>query len=134
MQWEFLDRMTAAERADFIRKTYQVGQRTKGFQFNLPQGQSNQSLNLSGLAKVFLGFAFYIETATDLNAINCQLVINESVVVESTAANFFVVQGTNQPRNYYEFMRGLNSQDTITLTFVNSGAATITLDVVVYYI
>jgi hypothetical protein len=125
-----LMRGDAAKRAEAIKASYIMGRRTKGFFFTVPGGASTQSISLSGMGRIFLGFAFYNFTSA---TITTQLVINESVVVESTNAQFFQVDGDGNGRDYYEFKRGLNGQDTITFSFQNTGA-NVNLALVIYYI
>lgn len=124
------DAMSATARAAAIRKSYTQGIRSKGFSFSIPSGQTTVNLGLTGMGSEFLGFAFLNIGVTN---INCQLVINNDVVVEAANAAFYNVNGTQQPRNYYEMCRKLNGQDTINMTFSNAGQA-LTINIIVYYI
>jgi len=122
----------AASRSNQIgfKDTYIDGLRCKGFRFSLPAGISVFSLDLSGMAKVFKGIAFANVTSL---TVTTQLTINNDVVIESSDARFFSVNGNEQPREAYPFLRGLNGQDTISLSFTNTGAI-VSISVLVYYI
>jgi len=124
-------RRLAAQRADSVsfKDTYFDGIRCKGFRFNIPTGASTFTLDLSGMAKYFKGITFFTFTNTGLTA---QLVINNDVVIESSDARFFEVNGDANARETYPFIRALNGQDTITLSFVNT-AALVDVSVLVYY-
>lgn len=123
-------RRLAAQRAnsDSFKETYFDGIRCKGFRFNVPNGNSNFSLDLSGMGKYFKGIAFFSVANPNLT---CQLVINNDVVIENADARFFEINQTN-PRDTYIFGRALNGQDTINLSFQNANPA-IVLSVLVYY-
>jgi hypothetical protein len=81
------------------------------------------------MAYCFKGIAFYNFTNAGLTT---QLVINNDVVIESSDARFFEVNGDANARETYPFIRALNGQDTITLSFVNT-AALVDVSVLVYY-
>jgi hypothetical protein len=131
MQPMNMSRAQAAQRAGSpaFKETYQEGLRCKGFRFSVPAGNSNFSLQLSGMAYCFKGIAFYNFTNAGLTT---QLVINNDVVIESSDARFFEVNGDANARETYPFIRALNGQDTITLSFVNT-AALVDVSVLVYY-
>lgn len=119
----------ARANADQFKATYEQGLRCKGFKFSVPTGNSNFSLQLSGMASLFKGIAFYNFTNLGLTT---QLVLNNDVVIESADARFFEINGDANPRETYPFFRALNGQDTITLSFVNT-AALVEISVLVYY-
>jgi hypothetical protein len=115
------ERMAAASRALGMREAYSNGVRCKGFKVTIVSGASNFTVDLSGMARNFLGFAYYFLTAP-AGAVTAQLVINNDVVVDSTLIQHFLVNGATSDRDYYPFPRPLNGQDTIVFNFNNAGA------------
>jgi hypothetical protein len=129
-------------RIDSMRDSYRNGLRCKGFTISAVTGSSFSTIDLSGMAKQFVGFGFYFPPATTGGAsqlpiagLTVQLVINNDVVCDAVTINHLAVNGANHNRAYFEFERALNGQDTITFNFVNStGAAVNNMALVVYYI
>jgi hypothetical protein len=105
---------------------YETGIRCKGFTVDAATGTTTTSLDLSGFAKQFIGFAI----VDALNTTTVQLTINNDVVVEATNATFFNSDASN-PRMFSEFNRPLSGQDTISLR-TTAGAADVFF-IVVYY-
>jgi hypothetical protein len=125
-------RAAASDRAMMMRDAYSNGVRCKGFTVSIAAGTSSFSVDLSGMAKNFLGFGF-VFLAQPAGAVITQLVVNNDVVVDSTLIQHFQVLGTTSDRDYYPFPRPLNGQDTIVFNFTNAGAVA-TGYLVVYYI
>jgi len=125
-------RQAASDRAMAMREAYSNGVRTKGFTVTIGTTTSAFSVDLSGMAKNFLGFGF-VFLAQPAGAVITQLVVNNDVVVDSTLIQHFQVLGTTSDRDYYPFPRPLNGQDTIVFNFNNAGAQAIGY-LVVYYI
>ena len=126
------ERQAASDRAMAMRQAYSNGVRCKGFTVTIPASTSSFSVDLSGMAKNFLGFGFFF-LATPANAVLTQLVINNDVVVDSATIQHFQVAGASSDRDYYPFPRPLNGQDTIVFNFTNAGAQAIAF-LNVYYI
>jgi hypothetical protein len=125
-------RAAASDRAMMMRDAYSNGVRCKGFKVSMVGGTSSFSVDLSGMAKNFLGFSFLF-LAQPAGEVITQLVVNNDVVVDSTLIQHFQVLGTTSDRDYYPFPRPLNGQDTIVFNFTNGGLAA-TGFLVVYYI
>jgi hypothetical protein len=125
-------RAAASDRAMAMRDAYSNGVRCKGFTVSIAAGTSSFSVDLSGMAKNFLGFSFLFLNQPG-GAVITQLVVNNDVVVDSTLIQHFQVLGTTSDRDYYPFPRPLNGQDTIVFNFTNAGAIA-TGYLVVYYI
>lgn len=126
-------RSQASSRAMAMREAYSNGVRCKGFAVTINATQSSSyTVDLSGMAKNFLGFAWYF-TTVPTQIITSQLVINNDVIVDTTLLQHFLVNGSTSDRDYYPFPRPLNGQDTIVWNFVNGGAIA-TGYLVVYYI
>lgn len=116
------ERQAASDRAMAMRQAYSNGVRCKGFTVTIAAGTSSFSVDLSGMAKNFLGFGYFFITAPG-GAVITQLVINNDVVVDSALIQHFQVAGTTSDRDYFPFPRPLNGQDTIVFNFTNAGAA-----------
>ena len=135
-------RASAQMRIETMRDSYRNGLRCKGFSVSAVTGSSFTSIDLSGMAKHFVGFAFYFPPAATGGAsqipivgLTTQLVINNDVVCDATSIGHLAINPANQNRSYYAFERMLNGQDTITFNFVNStGAAINNFTLNVYYI
>ena len=125
-------RAAASDRAMAMHKAYSNGVRCKGFKVAITAGTSSFSVDLSGMARNFLGFGFVFLTAPGGEVIT-QLVLNNDVVVDSTLIQHLQVAGTTSDRDYYPFPRPLNGQDTIVFNFTNGGLLA-TAYLVVYYI
>ena len=127
-------RAAASDRAMMMRDAYSNGVRCKGFTVSIAAGTSSFSVDLSGMAKNFLGFSFFfLVTPPAAGAVITQLVVNNDVVVDSTLIQHFQVAGTTSDRDYFPFPRPLNGQDTIIFNFTNSGVLA-TGYLAVYYI
>lgn len=127
------ERSAAATRAMGMRDAYSNGVRCKGFTVTISPGTSAFSVDLSGMARNFLGFGFFL-IAAPAGITTTQLVINNDVVVDSTLLQHFQVNGATSDRDYYPFPRPLNGQDTIVFNFSQAGALSSTGYLVVYYI
>lgn len=113
-------RAAASDRAMMMRDAYSNGVRCKGFTVTIGAATSSFSVDLSGMAKNFLGFGWFFRT-TPAGIVTTQLVINNDVVVDSALIQHFQIAGTTSDRDYYPFPRPLNGQDTIVFNFTNSG-------------
>lgn len=127
------ERAAASSRALGMRDAYSNGVRCKGFTVTIAPGTSAFSVDLSGMARNFLGFGFFLISAP-AGITTTQLVINNDVVVDSTLLQHFQVNGATSDRDYYPFPRPLNGQDTIVFNFSQAGAVSSTGYLVVYYI
>jgi len=126
------ERQAASDRAMAMRQAYSNGVRCKGFTVTISGSTSSFGVDLSGMARNFLGFAYFFR-AEPAGAVLTQLVINNDVVVDSTLIEHFQVDGSTSDRDYFPFPRPLNGQDTIVFNFNNSGAQAVAY-LVVYYI
>jgi len=127
-------RAAASDRAMAMREAYSNGVRCKGFTVPIGIGTSAFSVDLSGMAKNFLGFGWYFFSGQPAGVTTAQLVINNDVVVDSTLIQHFQVNGATSDRDYYPFPRPLNGQDTIVFNFNQGGSTASTGYLVVYYI
>ena len=126
-------RAAAGDRAMAMREAYSNGVRAKGFTVTIAAGTSAFAVDLSGMAKNFLGFGWRF-LAAPAGVTTTQLVINNDVVVDSTLIQHFEVNGSTSDRDYFPFPRPLNGQDTIIFNFTQAGSTSSTGYLVVYYI
>ena len=87
------ERQAASDRAMAMRQAYSNGVRCKGFTVSIVNGTSSFSVDLSGMARNFLGFGFFF-VANPAAAVLTQLVINNDVVVDSALIQHFQVNGS----------------------------------------
>lgn len=117
-----------------VRELIRKQKRVKGFRLAIPNGQSTHNIQLSGTARIFLGFAFAYDGSNGNPAGTPEassLKINEETVIENVRPFFF----TNylMDDEYYFIPRPLSGTDQISFTFNNAGAAQ-NWDLCVYYI
>lgn len=124
-----LNRLTAEQRAEAIKQSYQIGKRVKAFRFTTVVGNNSFNLSLSGVGQWMLGLAVIGGTANQL----IQFTINNDVMIESTPAAALAINPAAQGRDYYEFSRGLNGNDQLKLDVVQTNAPQ-TFDILIYYI
>ncbi len=115
-----------------IRQLIKKQKRSRGFRFNLINSLATENLNISGSARIFLGFAFSFEPDTSANFppfVN--LTINNEVIIQDVNPNFYTARYMDD--EYYFYPRPLSGQDTVTLV-MQPAANPIILDVIIYYI
>ncbi|MCH7850938.1 MAG: hypothetical protein IH845_04820 [Nanoarchaeota archaeon] len=117
---------------DAIRTLIKKQKRVRGFRFNLVTSNQTFNINISGSARIFLGFVFSFEPDTPANfPAFFNLTINNEVVIQDVNPNFFTQRYMDD--EYYFFPRPLSGQDDITLQ-TQPAVAAIILDVGIYYI
>jgi len=104
--------------SDEKRKMFNTWQkRSKGYQFTSTNTPTDiGKIELSGTAKMFLGFKFNGAQPLDkfTFSINEELLIEDgNPIVFDTSTNFF--------DEYYEYLRFLTGKDTIKLTYKGAG-------------
>ena len=112
-----------------VRKLFNTWQkRSKGYQFTAQATTAPiGNIDLSGTAKMFLGFRFANAQAGDTFTLN----INEELIIEDGNA-FLYNTATNQFGEYFEYLRFLTGKDTIKVTY--KGAAAQNVELEFYYI
>ena len=117
---------------DAIRTLIKKQKRARGFRFALVTSNQSFNINISGSARIFLGFvlSFVPDTLSSFPPF-MNLTINNEVIIQDTNPNFFTSRYMDD--EYYFFPRPLSGQDDIILTTQPAGVP-ITLDVGVYYI
>jgi hypothetical protein len=125
---------TVEQVRDLIKKQ----RRLKGYTFNVPNGQSQQNLQLSGTARVLLGIQLIpIAPGTDTfiqgfqNISEVSFKVNNEIIIESLSPQFLTNYSNDE--EYCDIPRPLSGTDQITISFTNSGA-TEKCAIAVYYI
>jgi hypothetical protein len=123
---------------DQVRDLIKKQRRVKGYSFNVPNGQSQQNLQISGTARILLGIQLLpVAPGTDTyiqgfqNITNISFKVNNEIILESIHPNFVTNYANDE-----EFMpipRPLSGSDEVTISFTNSGL-TETCAIAIYYI
>jgi len=115
-----------------IRTLIKKQKRSRGFRFNLTSSIGSFNINISGSARIFLGFAFSFvpNTLADFPPF-INFTINNEVILQTVNPNFFTQEYMDD--EYYFFPRPLSGQDDVTLV-TQPAANPIILDVIIYYI
>lgn len=123
---------------DEVRDLIKKQRRVKGFTFSVPNGQSQQNLQISGTARILLGIQLLpVAPGTDTfiqgfqNITNFSFKVNNEIILESLNPTF----ATNYA-NDGEFLaipRPLSGTDEITISFTNSGVTEVCA-IAIYYI
>ena len=121
-----------------VRDLIKKQRRIKGYTFNVPNGQSQQNLQLSGTARVLLGIQLisirpgqdtYIQGFQNITEVSFK--VNNEIIIESLSPQFLTNYANDE--EYCDIPRPLSGTDQITISFTNSGA-TETCAIAVYYI
>jgi len=125
---------TVGEVRDLIKKQ----RRVKGYTFSVPNGQSQQNLQLSGTARILLGIQLLaVAPGTDVfiqgfqNISDISFKVNNEIILESLHPNFITNYANDN--EYMDLPRPLSGTDQITISFTNSGATEVCA-IAVYYI
>jgi hypothetical protein len=125
---------TVGEVRDLIKKQ----RRVKGYTFSVPNGQSQQNLQLSGTARILLGIQLLaVAPGTDVFIQGFQSIsdisfkVNNEIILESLHPNFITNYANDN--EYMDLPRPLSGTDQITISFTNSGATEVCA-IAVYYI
>jgi hypothetical protein len=125
---------TVGEVRDLIKKQ----RRVKGYTFSVPNGQSQQNLQLSGTARILLGIQLLaVAPGTDVfiqgfqNISQISFKVNNEIILESLHPNFITNYANDN--EYMDLPRPLSGTDQITISFTNSGATEVCA-IAVYYI
>jgi hypothetical protein len=121
-----------------VRDLIKKQRRLKGYTFNVPNGQSQQNLQLSGTARVLLGIQLIpIAPGTDTfiqgfqNISEVSFKVNNEIIIESLSPQFLTNYSNDE--EYCDIPRPLSGTDQITISFTNSGV-TEKCAIAVYYI
>jgi hypothetical protein len=123
---------------DEVRDLIKKQRRVKGFQFSVPNGQSQQNLQISGTARILLGIQLLpVNPGTDTfiqgfqRISNISFKVNNEIIIESLNPTF--VTNYSNDDEFMPIPRPLSGTDQITINFTNSGATEICA-IAIYYI
>jgi len=103
-----------------VRRLVSKQKKIKGYRFTTPTGNSTQTLQLPGEAKMLLGVKLYNEVAAVDFTLSI-LVNNEKIVDTVHTAQFDSnPSNSNQQQEYLAINRPLAGQDTINVEFTNN--------------
>lgn len=123
---------------DEVRDLIKKQRRVKGFQFSIPNGQSQQNLQISGTARILLGIQLLpVNPGTDTfiqgfqSISNISFKVNNEIIIESLNPTF--VTNYSNDEEFMPIPRPLSGTDQITINFTNSGATEVCA-IAIYYI
>ena len=123
---------------DEVRDLIKKQRRVKGFQFSVPNGQSQQNLQISGTARILLGIQLLpVNPGTDTfiqgfqRISNISFKVNNEIIIESLNPTF--VTNYSNDEEFMPIPRPLSGTDQITINFTNSGATEVCA-IAIYYI
>lgn len=123
---------------DEVRDLIKKQRRVKGFTFSVPNGQSQQNLQISGTARILLGIQLLVvDPGTDTyiqgfqRISNVSFKVNNEIIIESLHPNF--VTNYSNDEEFMPIPRPLSGTDEITISFTNSGATEVCA-IAIYYI
>ena len=123
---------------DEVRDLIKKQRRVKGFTFSVPNGQSQQNLQISGTARILLGIQLLpVAAGTDTyiqgfqRISNVSFKVNNEIIIESLHPNF--VTNYSNDEEFMPIPRPLSGTDEITISFINSGATEVCA-IAIYYI
>jgi hypothetical protein len=110
--------------------------RIKGYLITAGTGETVTNLELSGTARIFVGFALQPLVQSVVNDVGAypnefQLTINNEIIIDRVHPIFFGADYMDS--EYYQIIRPLSGQDTITSRINNTQAST-TIGLTIYYI
>jgi hypothetical protein len=111
---------------DEVRDLIKKQRRVKGFQFNVPNGQSQQNLQISGTARILLGIQLLpVAAGTDTfiqgfkELANVSFKVNNEIIIESLNPSF--VTNYSNDEEFMQSRARFRYSDEITISFTNSG-------------
>lgn len=118
---------------DQVRAMIKKQKRCKGFQFSIATGSNTFDIQLSGTARLLLGFLLLPPDFSDPTATpdSMTLTVNNEIVIDQVKP--FLFSNYSMDDEYYFIPRPLSGTDEIKINFQNSAAAQ-TWWMVVYYI
>lgn len=118
---------------DQVRAMIKKQKRCKGFQFSIATGSNTSDIQLSGTARLLLGFLLLPPDFSDPSGTpdSMTLTVNNEIVIDQVKP--FLFSNYSMDDEYYFIPRPLSGTDEIKINFQNSAAAQ-TWWMVVYYI
>ena len=113
-----------------VRNWIKKQKRSRGFAFDVPVGTTPFNIDISGTARIFLGFAFIQADEDFADQATMTFLINNEVVIEDVFMSFFSNEFTDE--EYYSFPRPLSGTDSVTLRITAPTAQQVRM--IIYYI
>jgi len=118
-----------------VRSYIKNQRRNKGYALTIPTGTSQFNLDLSGSARLWLGFIITVPQVAPINPVlfpqALSFTLNNEIIIDSVHTQMFTNYANDS--EYFEQNRPLSGKDDITFFFQNSNAP-ITIYLNVYYI
>lgn len=122
---------SVSEVRDVVKKQIRI----KGYNYNVPTGNTPFPIQLTGDARKFLGLMLNpIKTTFTSQLVeiaSCTFKINNEIIIEDLNPNF--LNGWNNNQEFFPLPRPLSGTDQITIEFKNPGA-TEQVAIALYYI
>lgn len=120
-----------------VRKLVSKQKKIKGYRFTVPTGNSTQTLQLPGEAKMLLGLKLYNENNAGpvVDQTISVLVNNEKLIDTVHTAQFDAnPNNSNQQQEYLAINRPLAGQDTVNVEFTNNDPNAVVSCLHVFYL
>lgn len=115
-----------------VRRLIKRQKRSKGFFLSIANGSSDFNMDLSGDARLFLGFALIMDdNDVTTQPENMKFQINNDIIIQDVQPSFFSPDFMDD--EYYYFPRPLSGTDEIKMFFQNSQAVQ-NIRVIIYYV
>lgn len=111
-----------------IRSLIKTQKRARGYRLPVPIGASQFSVELSGTARIFLGFNFGGVFGSGVISDTFTLTINNEIILQEANTGAFSTTRVI-PQDFYYFPRPLSGTDSIEYKFQSSGAGTELLEI-----
>ena len=124
------------EAIDQVRAFIKKQKRSKGFSFGISPGSNTNPVDISGTARIFLGFSLLMPPNDELPSgfaslpDSVTLTVNNEIIIESVHPNFFSQEFMDD--EYYSFLRPLSGSDTVVMA--TQGVDALTMRMILYYI
>lgn len=120
-----------------VRKLVNKQKKIKGYRFTIPTGNSTQTLQLPGTAKLLLGVKIYtVNPNGSTPDFNFSITVNNEKLIDTVSVEQFDINVTfsNQQQEYLAINRPLAGQDTITADFALNAVFTNVIYLHVFYL
>ena len=112
-----------------VRRLVSKQKKIKGYRFTIPQGNSTQTLQLPGSAKLLLGIKLYNQNPNGITTdLQLSVLVNNEKLIDTVHTAQFDCNpaNSNQQQEYLAINRPLAGQDTINVEFTNGNLANVT--------
>lgn len=97
-----------------VRQFIAISKKCKGETFDIAAGANDFTIELSGTAKMLLGFSLLIDDTADANKpLDMQFIINEEIMIDQVNPEFFSPDFMDE--EFYVFPRPLSGTDILKI-------------------